>query len=186
MINPWMRNRGIRTRVLMLALLPLLLVATGLSWYFIASAYAEMEDALERHALERANQLAKACEYSLFSGNQSELTLLVTPVARETGVQSVAIVDPVGRAIISLGSERLLSQWQGRATGLIGRNKEAILVVAPVMQRILAIDGLATDSGADVATASLGYVALEVSRRATLKQQRTILLTGVVDHCCWV
>lgn len=180
MINPWMRNRGIRTRVLMLALLPLLLVATGLSWYFIASAYTEMEDALERRTLERADQLAKACEYSLFSGNQSELTLLVTPVARETGVQSVAIVDPVGRAIISLGSERLLSHWQGRATGLIERNKEAILVVAPVMQRILAIDGLASDSGADVATASLGYVALEVSRRATLNRQQTILLTGLL------
>ena len=135
MINPWMTNRSIRQRVLMLALLPLLLVATGLSWYFIASAYSEMDRAFEQRALERANQLAKACEFPLFSGNRAELYFLTRPLVRESGVQSVAIVDVQGQAIVKLGNQMFRAHWAGNTTGLVARNHESILVVAPVRQR---------------------------------------------------
>jgi diguanylate cyclase (GGDEF)-like protein len=179
MTSPWLRNLGIRERVLMLALLPLLLVATGLSWYFIASAYAEMDRALEQRALERADQLAKACEFSLFSGNHTDLEQLAGPLVRESGIQSVSIVDPRGETIVKLGSETLGSYRRANATGLMARNAEAILVVAPVLQRALAIDDYATSRVTTLSDAALGYVALEVSRRETLKRQQTIVLAGV-------
>jgi diguanylate cyclase (GGDEF)-like protein len=179
MINPWMTNRSIRQRVLMLALLPLLLVATGLSWYFIASAYSEMDRAFEQRALERANQLAEACEFPLFSGNRAELEFLTDPMARESGVQSVAIVDVQGQAIVKLGNQRFRAHWAGDTTGLVARNHESILVVAPVRQRALEIDDLATQLKVGMADPALGFVLLEVSRQATLDRQRTILLAGL-------
>ncbi len=178
MINPWMTNRSIRQRVLMLALLPLLLVATGLSWYFIASAYAEMDRTFEQRALERANQLAKVCEFPLFSGNRAELEFLTGSLARESGVQSVAIVDVQGQAIVKLGNQ-IRAHWAGDATGLVARNHESILVVAPVLQRALEIDDLATPLKVGMAEPVLGFVLLEASRQATLDRQRTILLAGL-------
>ena len=179
MNNPWMTNRSIQERVLMLALLPLLLVATGLSWYFIASAYSEMDRAFEQRALERANQLAKACEFPLFSGNRAELYFLTRPLVRESGVQSVAIVDVQGQAIVKQGNQIFRAHWAGDATGLVARNHESILVVAPVRQRALEIDDLATPLKVGMADPALGFVLLEVSRQATLDRQRTILLAGL-------
>ena len=179
MINPWMTNRSIRQRVLMLALLPLLLVATGLSWYFIASAYAEMDRSFEQRALERANQLAKACEFPLFSGNRAELEFLTGPMARDSSVKSVAIVDVQGQAIVKRGYQTFRAHWAGDATGLVARNHESILVVAPVLQRALEIDDFATPLKVGMADPALGFVLLEVSRQATLDRQRTILLAGL-------
>lgn len=173
-----MSNRGIRERVLMLALLPVLLVATGLSWYFIAAAFSEMEVSLEQRTLERAQQLAKACEFSLFSENRTELARLARSMGEDSGIQSVAIVDQQGRAILEYGSAKLASYRQGGTTGLTARNDDAILVVAPVLQQALEIDDLAASDGAATAP-SLGYVALEVSRQATRARQQTILLTGL-------
>jgi diguanylate cyclase (GGDEF)-like protein len=174
-----MSNRGIRTRVLMLALLPLLLVSTGLSWYFIASAYREMERSFEQNALGRANQLAKACEFSLFSGNRAELEQLAKPLAQESGIQFVAIIDPSGQEIVKLGSEKLLTRWNEDARSGLMRNEDAIRVIAPVLQRSLAIDDFPESRSDGMGASSLGFVALEVSRHETLNRQRTILLAGV-------
>jgi len=179
MINPWMSNRGIRQRVLMLALLPLLLVATGLSWYFIASAYAEMDRAFEQRALERVNQLAKVCEFHLFSGNRAELELLSRPLARESGVQFVAIVDAQGQPIIKFGDPALRSHWTNKATGLVARNEATILAAAPVLQHALEIGEIVNPVQLGSSEPPLGYVLLEVSRQAMLDRQRTILLAGL-------
>lgn len=179
MIDPWMSNRGIRSRVLMLTLLPLLLVAGGLSWYFIASAYSEMERAFEQHARERASQLALASEFSLFSGNRAELELLTARLRREPGIQAVAILDLQGRTIVRMGDQSLRNAWRGEASGLVARNERSILVVAPVLQQALEIDDLSAVRKVGMAPPSLGIVLLEVSRQATLDRQRTILLAGL-------
>jgi len=177
--DPWMSNRGIRTRVLMLTLLPLLLVAGGLSWYFIASAYSEMDRAFERHSFERANQLAMASEFPLFSGNRPELELLTERLVREPDIQFVVIVDVQGRAIVKQGAQSLHADWRGEVSGLVARNDLAILVAAPVLQQALEIDDLSAPRDVVTPPLSLGFVMLEVSRRATLERQNTILLAGL-------
>jgi len=179
--NPWMSNRGIHARVLMLALLPLLLVAAGLSWYFIASAYAEMDHALEQRALERAGQLAKASEFSLFSGNQDELARLARASAREHDIQVVVISDQQGREIFKFGDHRLTHAWPTGSGGVAASNEEAILVIAPVLQQPMEIDDVATIETVGVMPTRrpLGFVALEVSRQATRARQQSMLLAGL-------
>jgi diguanylate cyclase (GGDEF)-like protein len=179
MSNPWLHNLGIRERVLMLALLPLLLVGTGLSWYFIASAFAEMDRSLEQRALERADQLAKACEFSLFSGNLADLEQHARLLAQESGFQSVSIVDPEGNALVKLGNATLTSDADMDVSGLMARSDDAILVVAPVKQHPLEIDDYAISRISTNGETILGHVELQVSRQATLDRQRNILLAGV-------
>jgi diguanylate cyclase (GGDEF)-like protein len=174
---PWLRNRGIRARVLILTLLPLLLVASGLSWYFIATAYSEMDRALEQRALERAGQFARACEFYLFSGNHAELGRLAKVSALESDILGVAVSDPRGREIIKLGVPSLLhGHGLGlAAVGVAANSEEAILVIAPISPQPLAIDDVAAPPAAD----ALGYVALEVSRQTTRQRQQTMLLAGL-------
>lgn len=177
----WMSNRGIRARVLMLALLPLLLVAAGLSWYFIAAAYAEMDRALEQRALERAGQLATACEFSLFSGNHEEIARLARRLASEPDIEVIAISDRQGHEIFKLGAPRLHSGKRVVEAGIAASSEEAILAVAPVSQQLLEMDEpVIMGASAAVAPASaLGFVALEVSRQTTRKRQKSMLLAGL-------
>ncbi len=179
MSSPWMSNRGIRQRVLMLALLPLLLVAAGLSWYFIASAFSEMDHALEQRALDRADQLAKACEFSLFSGNLEELARLTQALKNESGVHSFAIFDRSRRELIRQGDPKWTSHWRDEATGIILSDNNAVLVVAPITQKALEIEDVSLLEVDATRASSLGFVALEMSRDSTQARQRSILLAGL-------
>ena len=189
----WNRNYSLRVRMLMVTLLPLLLVATGLSWYYLAAAYDEMDRTLERRALDQVGQLAKACEFSLFSGNQEELSRLVRVSVRDSDVQAAIVRNPQGEELFRFGQAefgqaqlphalvlRSLLMGKPRAGGssLLTKTDETILVVAPVFQQPLAIEDTALES-ANQDAALLGYVALSVSRQSTREHQQSRLFYGV-------
>jgi diguanylate cyclase (GGDEF)-like protein len=176
-----MRNHSIKMRVMTLALLPLLLVAAGLSWFFIAAAYAEMDRTLEQRALERVGQLAKACEFSLFSGNHEELARLARLLGRESDIQAVRISDRQGRALFELGDLQLNPGAPSGVAGVVAISETAVLVVAPVLQQPLEIGEVMNIASNSVTSTSgaLGFVVLEVSREATRARQKSMLLAGL-------
>ena len=176
-----MRNHSIKMRVMTLALLPLLLVAAGLSWFFIAAAYAEMDRTLEQRALERVGQLAKACEFSLFSGNHEELARLARLLGRESDIQAVRISDRQGRALFELGDLQLNPGAPSGVAGVAAISETAVLVVAPVLQQPLEIGEVMNIASNSVTSTSgaLGFVVLEVSREATRARQKSMLLAGL-------
>jgi hypothetical protein len=89
-----MNNLGIRYRVLLLALLPLALVALGLTGYFSLARYSEMDRSLEERTLAMASQLAQSCEFALFSGDANSLDQLARPVSESGDVRGVTIAGP--------------------------------------------------------------------------------------------
>ena len=171
-----MNNRGIRFRVLLLALLPLVLVASGLTAYFSLARYGEMDRALEERTLAIAGQLAQSCELALFSGDVESLDHLARPVAKVGDIEGVIIADQDGRSLVRLGSSRYSRDWRVRESMVASRDEGAILVVAPVIQQVMDIEGF--EPPAEIA--HLGYVALEVSRQSTRERQHTMLATGLV------
>jgi diguanylate cyclase (GGDEF)-like protein len=177
-----MNNRGIRFRVLILALLPLALVAAGLSWYFIQSRYSEMDRNLEERTLAAAGQLAKSCEFALFSGNRDALVQVAKPLYLAGGIETVIIVDRSGRTILNLGQARPhlrphpQGEWRANEARVAARHDDAILVVAPVLQQAFDIE----DASAATALPHLGYVVLQVSRQATRTQQKSMLANGLL------
>jgi len=170
-----MNNRGIRFRVLLLALLPLVLVAAGLTAYFSLARYDEMDRALEERTLAIAGQLAQSCELALFSGDMESLDHLARPVAKVGDIQGVIIADQDGRSLVRLGSSRFSQDWRVRESMVASRDEGAILVVAPVIQQVMDIEGF--EPPAEIS--HLGYVALEVSRQSTRERQHTMLVTGL-------
>ncbi len=170
-----MNNQGIRFRVLLLALLPLALVAAGLTAYFSLARYDEMDRALEERTLAIAGQLAQSCELALFSGDLEFLDQLARPVSRVGDIRGVTIAGQDGRSLVRLGNPRFSRDWRVRESMVASRDERAILVVAPVLQQVMGIEGFEPPAE----NAHLGYVALEVSREPTRERQRAMLATGL-------
>lgn len=171
-----LNNRGIRFRVLALTLLPLVLVAAGLTAYFSLARYSEMDRHLEERSLTVASQLAQACEFALFSGDTAALDQLARSLARSGEMLGVTIADPRGRSLVSLGASRFTPDWLVREPVVAMRDEAGLLVVAPVVQDVVEIDGVAPPGE----FVRLGYVALDVSRDATRQRQRAMLLAGML------
>lgn len=171
-----MNNLGIRHRVLILALLPLVLATGVLAWYFMHSRHTELDRALEERALTMAMQLAKSCEFALFSGHLDELDRLARPLYRQGDVRVVRIADARGRDLLSLGAPRLAPRWHDGGPVLEAGDQGAIMVMAPVRQQTLALD----DSFVEQGDSLLGFVALEVSRQTTRERQRRMLIMGML------
>lgn len=171
-----LNNHGIRTRVLLLALLPLALVAFTLTWHSVQARQGDIEKALEERALAVARQLAQACEYGLFVGERDTLLRQARFSQVSAGASAVSIVDSEGRELLRLGLPRLKPNWSSSLAGGVFRDAETMLVSAPVMQAPLELDyALATSMGHNL----LGFVALEIPRREALDRQREVLLTSL-------
>ena len=173
-----MRNLGIRVRVLLLAVLPLVLVAAGLSWYFIQARHDEMQRNTEERALAAAGQLAKSCEFALFTGNLEALARLADAVYSEGGARGLSVLDAKGRPLLLRGQpfQRPEGSRASLKPEVTARDDGAFLVVAPVLQQMLEVD----ESLPPTATALLGQVVLEVSLGETRARQRGTLVTGLL------
>src|SRR5690606_40706439 len=72
-----MSNLGIKSRVLFLAIIPILIVAILLTSYSISSSLNTLGEAMRERGRIIATQLAPASEYGVVSGNHAMLQLLV-------------------------------------------------------------------------------------------------------------
>lgn len=171
-----MNNHGIRARVLLLALLPVALVALGLSWYSIQARQSDIESALEERALAVARQLAQACEYGLFSGEREALLHQARLTQASGGASAVTIVDASGRELLRLGQPRFKPHWHAGQALVLARDIESLLVAAPVVQLPMDRDYSLTPRNA---SSVLGFVALEIPRRETITRQHEVLLTSL-------
>lgn len=100
-----MKNWGIKKRVLVLALLPMLVVAITLATYFNISRINDIEQALVTKGQLLANHLAPACEYGVFSGNLEILNSLITNILLEEDVTRVTISNDDNEILISRSTD---------------------------------------------------------------------------------
>ena len=85
------RNWGIRNRVLLLALLPVISLGLVLGSYLIRIRVQDLKNSQTALGQTLADQLASASEYGVFSSNQQALQALVDAAVREPNVESVSI-----------------------------------------------------------------------------------------------
>ena len=159
-----------------MALLPLVLAAGGLSWFFIQARHGEIDDALNDRARVMATQLAKSCEYALFAGQHDELERLAAPLYRQPEVKMVAVADAGREYLLRLGDPPADFQAPDGETLVVRSDALSLLVVSPVRHQ--------ADASADVyldpTPTVLGYVVLRVTREPTLQRQRAMLWTGPI------
>ena len=89
MIALALKTPDIKTRMLIVALLPALLISLAFSLFVLNQRHNIAEAALLDRGALLTRQLAPAAEYGVFSGNHQELQRLAEAVARETDPESV-------------------------------------------------------------------------------------------------
>ncbi|MGA9855958.1 MAG: ATP-binding protein [Gammaproteobacteria bacterium] len=120
------RNWGIRSRVLLLALVPVICLGILLGTYLTRVRVHDLQ--ASEHALgdTLANQLASASEYGVFSTNMRILETLAHTVAQEPGVEAITISDRNNNTLVQVirpateshGLISNLSRRIGTETGL--------------------------------------------------------------------
>ncbi len=167
-----MSNVGIRVRVLLLTLVPLLLFSLVLGQYMVMTRIQDLEAALQERGESIARFLASESEFGLFSDDRARLQRVASSFLLESDVHEVLILDaarePVARATHGrLSGDGLLMRFSAPvvSTGIDIADNDELLPVADV---------------GDADRLTIGWVDISLSREATLARQQAIIRNIVI------
>lgn len=178
-----MKPLGVRTRVLLAALLPIALVAALLSVIFLVGRVGDLDVAHQQRALALARQIASTAEFGLFTGNQEALKSVANAATREQDVRAVAIIGRDGNIAAQAG------HWAGREPSVserISQTRESVhgitrRVIQPIMPTEVPIERWFEAGGGNVREPPvLGYVVLDVSRESLIQNEGVLVLAGLL------
>jgi diguanylate cyclase (GGDEF)-like protein len=134
----------IRTRVLVLAILPALVIAVLLTTHAIRQSLIELDNSLHERGRIIALQLAAAAEYGVVSGNASILRALVQQTMNQgNDMKSVMVVDHSGRTLAVSGRPLLPKSVPVQSTAAAPAEwdgKGYMIFSAPVMRGEVQVD----------------------------------------------
>ncbi|WP_369602789.1 response regulator [Hahella sp. SMD15-11] len=183
-MNQW----RIRTKILLLALLPGIITTVSLAGLFLHTRFQDLEAMLQERGEAQARQLATAAEYGVFTGNRALLLTLTNAALEERDVRSVTIFDR-RRQVIGHSGPSLLDPPGTRASLVDQLSRfdmgDIVRFSAPVhMQDVLADDVLALGAP-DRKLASrepIGWVVVELSRVPThLEKMNTLMRVAFIS-----
>lgn len=86
-----MKPLNIGSKIIIIAILPSLLLAITLSWYYIADQFDYISDSLKKHGGFISKQIAPSAEYAVYSGNTEFIEPLINSVVKNESVIRVQI-----------------------------------------------------------------------------------------------
>jgi len=175
-----MNNLPIRTRLLLLALVPLTIIVLLLSLHSTMNRIRDLDNALRDHGQAIARQLAPACEYGVFAGNRALLNRLVSAAVREKDVSRVLVNDVSGE---------VLAQAENAALVENDRRESTQVFLAPIDRSEVDIEDYAEEQGRGKSqtpspspspSRRLGWITVELSDAATNARAQQILLESLL------
>lgn len=179
-----MKPLNIRTRMLLAALVPLVLISTLLAAVFLTARFDDLQTAYGQRNRSVVRQIALAGEYGLFSGNLQQLQALAAGALHEADVRQVVVLDSEGQTLVSLGDGAQLpipplstSEQQGFAS-----QGQLDWVAQPVFPSDVPLNDLfaRNSAGPERVVSQLGQVVVVFSRQSVDARKRQMLLTGGV------
>lgn len=173
----------IRTRVLLVALIPALAVTLLLGFYFVQIRFRDLETSLNERGLAIVRQLAPAAEYGVFSGNREVLARLAASVSREADVAAVAILDDRGKILTQQGPVTMPPEHRSPASAPLQSKTDAggiLASSAPIVQSRVELEEIFGAPPARPQARVLGRVYVAISREALLAQRRRLILDTAV------
>lgn len=170
-----MNNLNIRTRVLLLTLIPLLIISLILGYYLARSRIQDSENSLRERGDALARHLARESEFGLFSEDARQLGELAAAAVREEDVYEITITNAEHRPVTQAYSPSL----DGRFDVPASVDDMLIRFVAPVYRSGVAIADHGEQLRDHVMSLAqdgiIGWIDLKLSRASTLERQRQIL-----------
>ncbi|MEJ1958474.1 MAG: PAS domain S-box protein [Nitrosomonadales bacterium] len=175
-----MKPYGIERQTLLVALIPVLVMAVLLQSYFIYSRFTDLHGALQERAQLMAHQLATSSEYAVFSGNTTLLKQNVDTALAQQDVSRVMVVDASFKILMEgAGELQPDATLMGKANSgnPVYQDDNVLLLYEPIVATQIKLDELDREIGTLSSTGKqLGAVIIEISKRRLLGQKREILL----------
>ncbi len=179
-----MNTSGIRSRILVAAMLPVTLVVALLVSAFLTTGLDDDEHAHRERVRFLAQQLAASCEYGLFSANTTQLQSVARAAVRESELRSIVILNAADEVMASAGvpgyrreAGAVLKEGfernSARGTDLLIR----AIQVSPVLLNDLYEPQPAGEAGAG---RLLGHVLVEVSNLGLKQRQSELIRLGLL------
>jgi len=175
------KNWGIRTRVLLLALFPAVTIAVTLAGYMVYRVSSDFERDLHNYGLGLSRQLAAVSEFSTYSGDRETLRKVALAALDETHVTAVAVFDDRGLPIASSGAlpGKLAAMPQAGQPFLMESDEERMIFAAPIVRRRYEVDDPFLTESTPPAwpkyPAAIGWITLELTRAATQKRKQEVI-----------
>ncbi len=180
---------GIRSRVLLVALLPAAALAILLGIYFVTTGVNDLKKSQATVGRAVAAELAPASEYGVFSSNQRILRRLARAALREGNVESVEITDTDGKVLASAArSQPMVPAWQRRLTAVLRTYDPT---AAPLRFRVpIMLSAADEDASAqlyegdanqsDASAQTLGWVSVTLSEHELAYREAEVILKGTL------
>lgn len=175
-----MKRHGIERQTLLVALIPVLVLALLMESYFIISRFAD----LDRELLERSQlmirQLATTSEYAVFSGNGILLARNIDAALAQEDMSKVAVVDASGNLLLSGGvvpGEFGKLSARANLQTPVYQDKDALELYEPILATQVSLDefGQRADAGKP-----LGAVIVEIGKQRLNRHKNKILFFSLV------
>jgi len=172
----------IRTRMLLAALLPVLLVSTLLAVFFMVARFEDLALSHAQRTRALARQLAMASEYGLFSANQAQLQALILGALQEPDVRWVGVYDNQGQKLVSAGYENgdIPLVFSAQEAHVFDASRGLDWLAQPVLVSGIKLDDLyeGVATAHNVKPQQLGQVQLVITRNSLQARRRDMLLVG--------
>ena len=173
---------SIRSRMLVIALLPALLAEFGMVAYFTTQALATAENALHVRAANAARHLADALPYAIISGDTGLVNALLNAEAENSQLSFARITDVRGHAIASMDSGHPTAAsddhyWQRAMIHLPAADYQED---SPYLARASPVSGLLGQVEVGVSLAQISTFKREALIHAALLMLVALVLTGTL------
>lgn len=179
-----MKHWGIRSRVLLVALAPLLLSGLIGGVWLVLDRLSSLENELIERGHATARQVAASADYGVFSGNTEVLVLLIEAARREKDVTGVMVSSRDGDLVVSGGTLSREAYVPGaRPAGLaLVELASSTLFIEPIVRSAAIGDGDVFDGLAEggLDNRPTGWVLVEVSRSRVEALKTDFALTSAI------
>lgn len=177
----WFHSQSIKTRVLISALVPLVVVTATLGYYMTTARLSDVEQQLVQRGIAIVNYLAPLSEFGLIADNRDLLEPVLRRALAEPDVHSVAILD-LEKNVILRGDNSDRSDHTGSATS--PRPEETTLVfTTPIRSsQVRVSDYPLVEGSLDNAEPGnvLGWIEVHMSRSSNQTRQAQILRNSIL------
>ena len=166
---------SIRSRMLLIALLPAVLIEFGLVAYFTSQTLGAAEDAMQARAVHAARHLADTLPYALVSGDTAQMNALLKTEADTNRLSYARVTDGGGRLLASTGDTL-------HAAVLADHHRQRIEIRLPAADaaRVVPVDGPLGRAEVGVSRDQISSLKRNTLIHAAMLMLAALLLTGAL------
>ena len=183
-----MRRNGIKWQTMMVAVIPILLMAIVLVGHGLYMRFHDLDRSLLERSRSLTKQLAASSEYAVFSGNSDLLHQYINAAFSQRDVNRIIIYDASEKVLAKSAiknREAALLPHRLDAASSIYQNRNVLWLYEPIMPTEIKLDDM--DFGVSArkpGKTALGGVLVEISKRRLNSDKADMLVTTLLVAIC--